>query len=246
MRTPTTYPSDAQLLPNGNILVAGFNTPGRVDELTPGGKIVWTFAPQSGLGALDRPSLAVRWPNGMIAVTDDWHHRVVVIDPHTKQIVWSYGHDGVPGAAAGYLDKPDGLDLLRRRGRSTRHPAAHAPRQHATRGLSVRQMGTLPAALSRASAVALPDGRIVVAGGLVNGSSTDQVLIGPPGALSVTGRLPAAGHDAAAVLAGRVDVFGGGQAASVDTVVRIDPDRGTAAVAAHLDEPLSDLGARRR
>ena len=35
VRTPTTYPSDAQLLPNGNILVAGFNTPGRIDELTP-------------------------------------------------------------------------------------------------------------------------------------------------------------------------------------------------------------------
>ena len=48
----------------------------------------------------------------MIAVTDDWHHRVVVIDPKTKRIVWSYGHDGVAGTAAGYLSKPDGLDLL--------------------------------------------------------------------------------------------------------------------------------------
>ena len=28
VRTPTTYPSDAQLLPNGDILVAGFNMPG--------------------------------------------------------------------------------------------------------------------------------------------------------------------------------------------------------------------------
>ena len=244
VRTPTTYPSDAQLLPSGNILVAGFNTPGRVDEVTPAGKVVWSYAPQSGRGALDRPSLAVRWPNGMIAVTDDWHHRVVVIDPRKKQIVWSYGHDGVPGARPGYLDKPDGLDLLPAARAIRAAPAAHAPRQHATRGLSVRQIGTLPAALSRASAAALPDGRIVVAGGLVNGSSTDQVLTGLPGALSVTGHLPAAGHDAAAVLAGRmVDVFGGGQAASVDTVVRIDPARGTAAVAAHLDEPLSDLGA---
>src|SRR4051794_4869937 len=35
VRTPTNYPSDAQLLRNGNILVAGFNTPGRVDEITP-------------------------------------------------------------------------------------------------------------------------------------------------------------------------------------------------------------------
>ena len=61
---------------------------------------------------LDRPSLAVRWPNGMIAVTDDWHHRIVVIDPRTKRIVWQYGHDGIPSASPGYLSKPDGLDLL--------------------------------------------------------------------------------------------------------------------------------------
>ncbi len=76
------------------------------------GAIVWTYGPSSGPGSLDRPSLAVRWPNGMIAVTDDWHHRVIVIDPATKRIVWSYGHKGVTGTAPGYLYKPDGLDLL--------------------------------------------------------------------------------------------------------------------------------------
>jgi hypothetical protein len=111
VRTPTTYPSDAQLLPEGNILVAGFNTPGRVDEITPRGRIVWTFAPR-GSWSLDRPSLAVRWRNGMIAITDDWHHRVIVVDPQTKRVVWSYGHLNRPGSAPGYLDKPDGLDLL--------------------------------------------------------------------------------------------------------------------------------------
>lgn len=111
VRTPTTYPSDAQLLPNGNILVAGFDTPGRVDQITPRGKIVWTFAP-SGYWSLDRPSLALRLPNGMIAITDDWHHRVLVVDPHSKTVVWSYGHLNQPGSAPGYLDKPDGLDLL--------------------------------------------------------------------------------------------------------------------------------------
>ena len=45
VRTPTTYPSDAQLLPDGNVLVAGFNTPGRVDEITPQGRVVWTYGP---------------------------------------------------------------------------------------------------------------------------------------------------------------------------------------------------------
>jgi hypothetical protein len=111
VRTPTAYPSDAQLLPNGNILVAGFDTPGRVDEISPSGRLVWSFAP-SGHWQLDRPSLAVRWPNGMIAITDDWHHRVLVVDPHTKRVVWSYGHRDRPGSAPGYLNKPDGLDLL--------------------------------------------------------------------------------------------------------------------------------------
>jgi N-acetylneuraminic acid mutarotase len=236
VRTPTTYPSDAQLLPNGNILVAGFNTPGRVDELTPSGRIVWTYDPPSGPGALDRPSLAVRWPNGLIAVTDDWHHRIVVIDPRTKQIVWSYGHLGTPGTAAGYLDKPDGLDLL---------PATiAAPRTTAAVKLHAARVGSLPVPLARAAAVALPDGRLVVAGGLTGGTSTDQVLEGKPNALRRIGRLPVPGHDAAGALAGAsVDVFGGGQSVSVDNVVRIDPSSGATRVVAHLDEPLSDLGA---
>ena len=51
-------------------------------------------------------------PNGMIAATDDWHHRVVLIDRATKRIDWQYGHDGTAGAGPGYLRKPDGLDLL--------------------------------------------------------------------------------------------------------------------------------------
>lgn len=33
IKAPMDYPSDAQLLPNGNVLVAGFHTPGRIDIL---------------------------------------------------------------------------------------------------------------------------------------------------------------------------------------------------------------------
>jgi DNA-binding beta-propeller fold protein YncE len=113
IRTPSSYPSDAQLLPNGDVLVAGFETPGRVDILTPHGRRVWTYRVAAGHGALDRPSLAVRLTNGLIAVTDDWNHRVVLIDRRTHRIVWQYGHRGVAGSRRGYLDKPDGLDLLR-------------------------------------------------------------------------------------------------------------------------------------
>lgn len=112
IKAPTDYPSDAQLLGNGNVLVAGFNTPGRIDIIKPNGQIVWTYGPASGPGSLDRPSLAVQLPNGMIAATDDWHHRVVLIDPRRRAIVWQYGHVDVPGAGPGYLRKPDGLDLI--------------------------------------------------------------------------------------------------------------------------------------
>src|SRR5579864_3930453 len=173
VRTPTAYPSDAQLLPNGDILVAGFDTPGRVDEITPAGRIVWTYGPTSGQGALDRPSLAVRWPNGMIAVTDDWHHRIVVIDPKTKQIVWQYGHDGVASSSPGYLSKPDGLDLL---------PARFLRAEAAPR-VVVRRVGSLPSAASRVAVAAVPGGRIVAMGGLVGASSSDWILAGKPSSL---------------------------------------------------------------
>ena len=235
VRTPTTYPSDAQLLPDGNILVAGFDNPGRVDEITPSGRVVWTFAP-TGYWSLDQPSLAVRWPNGMIAITDDWHHRVVVVDPRTKRVVWSYGHLNRPGSAPGYLDKPDGLDLLP--GVASRVKAARKTL------LSVTRVGSLPRALSKASAVALPGGRLMVLGGYAGGGSLDSILLGPPDRLRLVGHLPVPTHDAAAaVLGGSVYLFGGGQAVSEPTVVRVNAATGTAVHAPALDEPLSDLGA---
>ena len=252
VRTPTTYPSDAQLLPNGNILVAGFNTPGRVDEITPAGRIVWTFAP-SGYWSLDRPSLAERWPNGMIAVTDDWHHRVLVVDPLTKRVVWSYGHLNQPGSAPGYLSKPDGLDLLPAVTASLARTQAAlagkrglrtASRRETAAALRVTRIGSLPESLAKATAVAMPGGRLMILGGEVAGSSVDTILLGTPGHLRIAGHLPVAGHDAAAVLLGRsVLRFGGGQATSVATVDRIDPGTAVASRAPGLDEPLSDLGA---
>jgi outer membrane protein assembly factor BamB len=234
VRTPTTYPSDAQLLPNGDILVAGFNTPGRIDEITPGGRIVWTYGPPSGPGSLDRPSLAVRWPNGMIAATDDWHHRVVVIDPRTKQIVWQYGHLDIASSAPGYLSKPDGLDLL----------AAPFLRPAPVQRLVARRIGSLPRPASRIAVAALPGGRLIALGGLAGGSSIDWVLAGKPGSLRRAGRLPSATHDAAAArLGSSVYLFGGGEQVSSPAIVRVDPATGRALVAGTLGEPLSDLGA---
>ena len=58
-----------------------------------------------------QPSLALPLPNGDVLANDDKNHRVIVIDPRTNRIVWQYGHTGVPGAGAGFLSNPDGVDL---------------------------------------------------------------------------------------------------------------------------------------
>jgi hypothetical protein len=35
-----------------------------------------------------------------------------VVDPVTNRIVWQYGHTRVSGRAPGYLNDPDGVDLV--------------------------------------------------------------------------------------------------------------------------------------
>jgi hypothetical protein len=76
------------------------------------GTVLWKYGPPSGPGALDHPSLALALPNGLIAVNDDYRHRVVLISRKAKRIVWQYGHTDVAGTAPGYLNTPDGMDLL--------------------------------------------------------------------------------------------------------------------------------------
>jgi hypothetical protein len=105
-----TYPSDTNEVAPNLFLSADYTKPGAVEEFTSSGRLVWRYAP-SGPAALNQPSLALPLPNGDVLVNDDWNHRVIVIDPKTNQVVWQYGHTGVPGSAPGYLDKPDGVDL---------------------------------------------------------------------------------------------------------------------------------------
>ena len=106
------------------------------------------------------------------------------------------------------------------------------------------RLGSLPRAVSKAAAVALPGGGLMVLGGYTGGSSLDTILAGPPSRLRVVGHLPQPTHDAAAVvLGGSVYLFGGGQSVSMPSVVRVEPGSGRVAEAPALDEPLSDLGA---
>jgi outer membrane protein assembly factor BamB len=108
IHVPIVYPSDAQLLANGNIVVAGYTNPGAVIEVTPTGKLVWRYAPKSGSGRLNHPSLATPLPNGLVSINDDDRQRLIVIDPKTMKIVWQYGKTDVAGRGSGYLSDPDG------------------------------------------------------------------------------------------------------------------------------------------
>lgn len=106
------YPSDANFTPHGNIIVAFYTDPGAVVEMSPTGQVLWEYQVPSGPGMLNHPSLAVKLSNGMVMLNDDYNDRVIIINPKTNQIVWQYGHTGVPGTAAGYLNIPDGMDVL--------------------------------------------------------------------------------------------------------------------------------------
>jgi len=108
IHVPLHYPSDAQLDANGNVVVADYHSPGAVIGISPKGKLLWRYAPKSGPGRLDHPSLATPLPNGLVSINDDDRQRIVVIDPRTLRIVWQYGHTDRAGTAPGYLSDPDG------------------------------------------------------------------------------------------------------------------------------------------
>lgn len=122
LQLPISYPSDPQQLGPDKYLVVDYADPGGIYEFTRSGKILWSYHPEAGGGRLDHPSLAEQLPSGDIAVNDDYRHRVVIIDPKTKQIVWQYGVTGHPGRGPDHLHTPDGFDLLEAGGKIPTHP----------------------------------------------------------------------------------------------------------------------------
>jgi DNA-binding beta-propeller fold protein YncE len=100
------YPSDTNEVYPGRYLTVDYSDPGQVVEFTSTGRLLWR------MGGFNRPSLALPLPNGDILLNDDYNHRVCVVDPATHRIVWQYGHTGKSGRAPGYLNDPDGVDLV--------------------------------------------------------------------------------------------------------------------------------------
>jgi hypothetical protein len=122
VQLPIEYPSDPQQLGPDRYLVADYTRPGGIYEFNRAGKILWSYSPSSGDRMLNHPSLAERLPSGLIAANDDYRHRLVIIDPQTKKIVWQYGVTGKPGAGPGHLRIPDGFDLLAPNNTTPTHP----------------------------------------------------------------------------------------------------------------------------
>jgi Kelch motif protein/putative pyrroloquinoline-quinone binding quinoprotein len=122
VQLPIEYPSDPQQLGPDRYLVADYTRPGGIYEFNRAGKILWSYSPSSGNRMLNHPSLAERLPSGLIAANDDYRHRLVIIDPKTKKIVWQYGVTGEPGAGPHHLRIPDGFDLLAPNSTTPTHP----------------------------------------------------------------------------------------------------------------------------
>jgi DNA-binding beta-propeller fold protein YncE len=100
------YPSDTNEVYPGRYLTVDYSDPGQIVEFNSSGHLLWR------MGGFNQPSLALPLPNGDILLNDDFNHRVCVVDPVTDRVVWQYGHTGKPGLAPGYLDDPDGVDLV--------------------------------------------------------------------------------------------------------------------------------------
>jgi hypothetical protein len=221
-QAPVSYPSDPQWLGGNRILLADYAKPGHALIVTTHGRVLWRCGPASGPGALDHPSLALWVKPGLIAINDDFRDRVVLISLRQHRIVWQYGHTDQKGTRPGYLNTPDGLDVLpfrqalalpalrrlitpAKRLTARAQPKAETATQPVAPQASLRvsrALYRLPAALQRAVAVAW-HGKILIAGGFdaANRSANGVFSLDPAsGRLRSLGSVPLAFHDAAAAL----------------------------------------------
>lgn len=111
--------------------------------------------------------------------------------------------------------------------------------------LRLRAVGRLPVPLQLPSAVALPDGRTLVLGGLskVDTSTNAIFRVDPTGRARVVGSLPGPLHDSAAsAVEGRAYLFGGGNTVEGSAILRIT-ESGATSSAGKLPVPASDVAA---
>jgi N-acetylneuraminic acid mutarotase len=112
------YVSDPQQIGSDLYLVSDYSNPsvnghlGQIVEFNREGQILYRYAPSSGPGELNRPSLTELLPSGVFMSNDDYRDRMIAVDPVTQALVWQYGVTDTPGTAPGMLNIPDGFDVL--------------------------------------------------------------------------------------------------------------------------------------
>ncbi|MHB8263936.1 MAG: Kelch repeat-containing protein [Acidimicrobiales bacterium] len=121
-RIPIAYPSDPQRLGPNRYLIADYTKPGAILEFNRTGRTLYRYQPGAGPNMLDHPSLVEMLPSGVFMLNDDHNDRMIAIDPATGALVWQYGITHTPGSAVGYLNVPDGFDILGPHGTTPTHP----------------------------------------------------------------------------------------------------------------------------
>ena len=106
---PAPSGSPAGPFPGGLLIADRAN--GRIIVVNDAGRIVWRFPIANSLPAgwrgvnADDAFLA---PDGRsIVANDESHETIVRIDVATRRVIWTYGHYGRMGSAAGFLHTPD-------------------------------------------------------------------------------------------------------------------------------------------
>ena len=101
--------SDPSVLP-GPVLIADSDN-NRLLEVSPDGRVLWRFPAPGDLAPGETfrvPDDAFFSPNGhQVVVTQEDDFVISVIDLASRRIVYRYGHPGVPGFQAGYVNNPD-------------------------------------------------------------------------------------------------------------------------------------------
>jgi len=86
VRAPVRYPSDAMQMPGGSVLLTDYSLPGAVVRLSTTGRTLWYYRPSGG-AELNHTSIAIPLASNRIAICDDFHSRIVVVDPATNQVI---------------------------------------------------------------------------------------------------------------------------------------------------------------
>jgi outer membrane protein assembly factor BamB len=103
VRAPVRYPSDAMQISDGSVLLTDYSLPGAVVRLSNTGKTLWYYRP-SGAAELNHTSIAIPLASNRVAICDDFHSRIVVVDPATNQVIWTF-----TGSGSSRLFYPDGI-----------------------------------------------------------------------------------------------------------------------------------------